>query len=106
MTRIFRCNSLAFGVQAPGAKACVASHSRLSLFSLQYIELLRRSKLTTKLRAARSVMQERFPLTESLWLDWLQDEIAAGTDYSYMQSLFSKATKDYLSVAIWESYLR
>ncbi|KAK9841647.1 hypothetical protein WJX74_009405 [Apatococcus lobatus] len=42
---------------------------------LQYIELLRRSKLTAKLRAA------------------------------HMQSLYKKATKDYLSVAIWESYL-
>ncbi|KAK9853378.1 hypothetical protein WJX84_010588 [Apatococcus fuscideae] len=72
---------------------------------LQYIELLRRSKLTAKLRAARTAMQERFPLTETLWLEWLEDEVAAGTDFADMQSLYKKATKDYLSVAIWESYL-
>lgn len=51
-------------------------------------------------------MAERFPLTETLWVEWLEDELAAGTtDFSYMQSLFKRATEDYLSVAVWESYL-
>ena len=51
-------------------------------------------------------MQQRFPLTEVLWKDWLEDEAAAGTDWAYMEGLFKKAVNDYLSVVLWEKYLR
>lgn len=53
-------------------------------------------------------MQEHYPLTERLWLEWLQDEIAStittkGTDH--VERLFQKAVKDYLSVPIWRGYI-
>ena len=82
----------------------VGLHSLLK--GMQYIELLRSARLATKLRTARTAMQDKFPLTEALWLDWLNDESAAGSDWEYMQGLFNKATQDYLSVSIWENYLR
>ena len=34
---------------------------------MQYIEVLRRCKMSSRLREARQAMQAAFPLTESLW---------------------------------------
>ena len=73
---------------------------------LQLIDVLRKAKMTTKLRAARQGMHARFPLSPELWLQWLEDEENAKADFTYLGSLYKLATEDYLSVQIWEKYLR
>ena len=70
----------------------------------QYITLLRKCKLHERLDAARRAMHDLFPLTEQLWLEWLDD--AAETGEGSLAPLFDFAVQDYLSVPIWERYLR
>ena len=75
---------------------------------MQYVELLRKCNLTTQLRAAHERMAGLFPLSEQLWTEWVNDELAAvegSEDIARIQVLFDRATKDYFSVAIWCSYL-
>ena len=75
---------------------------------LQYIGVLRKCKLRERLRTAREAMHEHYPLTEQLWLEWLQDETgsadsSAGKEQT--EQLFQKAVQDYLSVPIWKAYM-
>jgi len=42
---------------------------------VQYINLLRQARLRTRLRSAHERMASLFPLTEQLWLDWINDEL-------------------------------
>lgn len=49
-------------------------------------------------------MHDLFPLSEHLWLQWLED--AAETGEGSMPALFDLAVQDYLSVPIWQQYLR
>lgn len=49
-------------------------------------------------------MHDLFPFTEQLWLEWLDDAAEAGD--APLSELFDLAVQDYLSVAIWERYLR
>lgn len=61
------------------------------------------------LRAARRAMQQLFPLTEEIWLEWLADEqteIRGTADFQEVQELYELAVQDNLSVAIWEKYLQ
>ncbi len=51
-------------------------------------------------------MQERFPLTEDLWLDWLADEAESGAEPSAMTELYDLAVGDYLSIPLWADYVR
>lgn len=74
----------------------------------QYIEVLRRCKLHARLRAAHEAMSALFPLSEQLWTEWVNDELAqvsSGEDIQRIEALFEKATKDYMSVNLWCSYL-
>lgn len=71
---------------------------------VQYITLLRKAKLRERLKAARRTMQEVFPLTEQLWVEWLDDE-APSTSCAGMMKLFELAVGEYLSIAIWRKYL-
>ena len=53
-------------------------------------------------------MQKQFPLSERLWLDWLEDELKAATKpeaQAAITALFELAVQDYLSVAIWAKYM-
>lgn len=53
-------------------------------------------------------MASLFPLSEQLWLDWVNDElgrVSTHEDIERIEGLFGKATQDYLSVKIWCSYL-
>jgi len=43
----------------------------------QYVALLRRCKLRSRLRGACEAQAALFPLTEQQWRDWIDDEIAA-----------------------------
>ena len=57
---------------------------------------------------ARQGMQRHFPLSERLWLDWLDDELKAASKpkaQAAIQELFELAVQDYLSVPIWTKYL-
>jgi len=42
---------------------------------MQYIGLLRQAKLRARLRSAYERMASLFPLTERLWVDWVNDEL-------------------------------
>lgn len=44
----------------------------------QYIEALRRCRMSQQLREARAAMHAAFPLSESLWFHWLSDEVSEG----------------------------
>lgn len=70
------------------------------------IKLLRGEGRLHRLRKARTNMSELFPLTEELWLDWLQDEIklAEDSDRQTIYELFEKAVKDYICPDIWLEY--
>ena len=62
-----------------------------------------------RLATARRAMQQLFPMTEDIWLEWLSDEQAAikqPEDRIEVQRLYDLAVDDYLSLAIWEKYLR
>ncbi|KAL3153941.1 hypothetical protein ABBQ32_013502 [Trebouxia sp. C0010 RCD-2024] len=53
-------------------------------------------------------MHEHYPLTEQLWLEWLQDEIDSADSSAgkkQIEQLFRKAVQDYLSVPIWKAYM-
>jgi hypothetical protein len=53
-------------------------------------------------------MQKQFPLSERLWLDWLEDELkdaAKPTAQPAIAAIFELAVQDYLSVSIWAEYL-
>ncbi len=39
--------------------------------------LLRRCRLRSRVRAAREAQAARFPLTEALWRQWIEDEVDA-----------------------------
>ncbi|KAK2180910.1 hypothetical protein NP493_420g02015 [Ridgeia piscesae] len=77
---------------------------------VQLIGLLRQEGELDRLRVAREKMAEVFPLTEELWLAWLEDEEKlAGSDSKARQSvykLFDRAVKDYFSVRIWLEYVQ
>lgn len=51
-------------------------------------------------------MQQLFPLTEDLWLDWLSQEQLSSTEPEDVSRLYKLAVEDYLSVPLWEAYLR
>ncbi|EFA84676.1 hypothetical protein PPL_01667 [Heterostelium album PN500] len=74
---------------------------------LEYINSLRKVKHVDKerLRLARKSCQSVFPLPESVWLPWLEDEKNQNDlDYQQMIDLFELAIKDFLSVRIWIKY--
>jgi squamous cell carcinoma antigen recognized by T-cells 3 len=70
----------------------------------QYIAVLRKGKLKERLKAARRAMQERFPLTEQLWTEWLDDEVS-GSSAAEMTQLHEMSVGDYLSVPLWRRHL-
>ncbi|KAJ3267267.1 Splicing factor [Chytriomyces hyalinus] len=86
----------------------------------RYISLLKAlgPAMADELRQARQSMHSIFPLSEDLWLEWLQaeidsfDELRPGTDSESVQTLgrailelFELAVQDYLSIPIWKRYL-
>ena len=66
-----------------------------------YVDIINLAKNNAdfnKLREFRQKMSEVFPLTESLWLDWIKDEIKYVEDRSKVIELFEKAVQDYLCI--------
>ncbi|EPX71356.1 RNA-binding protein Prp24 [Schizosaccharomyces octosporus yFS286] len=92
--------------------------SELLEFTLQYpynyeghvklVEELKRHGLKEDLHAARERFQSLFPLSEDIWIEYLEDEKAVCNtlkDYERIVGLFEKAVTDYLSIRLWQLYL-
>ena len=81
---------------------------------LRLIALLRRCRMTQRLRQARGAAAAAFPLPEAVWLEWLDDERkeaskakAKGNEGGReLFALHEAAVADFLSVPLWSSYLR
>ena len=58
------------------------------------------------LESARQGMHALFPLPESMWLAWATDQEQSGADAAALVKLCAEAVEDYLSVPLWERYLR
>ncbi|XP_058767200.1 uncharacterized protein LOC131640841 [Vicia villosa] len=77
---------------------------------LQYINILRKSADVERLTKARELMSEIFPLTPTLWQQWIKDELSLHAAsrpeaFSRVLQLYERATFDYLSVSLWCDYL-
>ncbi|KAJ9090555.1 Squamous cell carcinoma antigen recognized by T-cells 3 [Entomophthora muscae] len=74
----------------------------------EIITLYRELGLYNELEQARFAMKAVFPLDQTLWLDWLNDEIQLASsleEHKKTIALFDVAVEDYLAIPIWESYL-
>ncbi|KAG0229970.1 Splicing factor [Actinomortierella wolfii] len=70
--------------------------------------LLKKQGMLEELRTARSKMNAIYPLSEELWMDWIQDEAKLAYSAEEKQAvidLYEKATMEYLSIPIWMSYI-
>ena len=74
---------------------------------LTLTELCQTFEMTEKLRSAREIMSQTFPLTEKLWLEWIQQEIKLGElSFAEVCDLFERGTKDYLCPNLWLEYVK
>lgn len=70
----------------------------------EVIELLKKTDDFDKLRACRKHFCEFYPLTGEMWIGWARDEIKIAVseeDKLFVEGLFNKSVKDYLSVDLW-----
>ncbi|CAK8530107.1 unnamed protein product [Lathyrus sativus] len=77
---------------------------------LQYINILRKTADVDRLTKARELMTQIFPLTPTIWQQWIKDELSFNTAsspeaFSRVLQLYERATFDYLSVSLWCDYL-
>nr|KYP63247.1 Squamous cell carcinoma antigen recognized by T-cells 3 [Cajanus cajan] len=77
---------------------------------LQYIALLRRTGDVDQLTIAREAMSELFPLSPTMWLQWIKDELSIDTAsrpeaFSRILKLYERGVFDYLSVSLWCDYI-
>lgn len=66
---------------------------------VEKIKILKTVSDLEKLRETREKFSEMYPLAESIWLEWLRDEIQlACTDEEHdaVEKLFERAIADYL----------
>lgn len=76
---------------------------------VELVSLYKKLMDLSKLRTTYERFRKLFPLTDTLWLDWIKDEmkIACSEDEKkYILSLFGDAVKDYLSVDLWLEYVQ
>ena len=74
-----------------------------------HVELVRLCRVSgdlEKTRAARVKMSELFPISEELWLEWVEDELPLVSTsipeaLQDLRELFERAVEDYLSVHLW-----
>eukprot|EP00198_Chlamydomonas_reinhardtii_P004765 XP_001694101.1 predicted protein [Chlamydomonas reinhardtii] len=90
--------------EKPPAKETVAASKA------DYIALLRSTPgLRTRLHDAHEALAAKFPLSEELWLAWVNDELAAVNgpdDVAGLLSLLRRAAaRDYLAPGVWDLYL-
>ncbi|KAF0501356.1 pre-mrna splicing factor 24 [Gigaspora margarita] len=75
---------------------------------VRYIQALRQAALFDELKDAREMMHGIFPLSEDIWLEWIQDESRLASTKEEKQRvihLYSEAVKDYLSIKLWKEYI-
>ena len=76
---------------------------------VRYVALLRTCRLREKLREARYAFQEVYPLTENMWLEWVEDESEAletMDDVVQLEALLWKSHDDYMSVSLWKEHIQ
>ncbi|XP_025423964.1 squamous cell carcinoma antigen recognized by T-cells 3-like [Sipha flava] len=76
---------------------------------VELIKTLRSIHDLDKLRIARERLNEKYPLSADLWIDWIKDEISIATTDEEKQNvikLCEKAVKDYLSIDLWLEYVQ
>ncbi|RUS26369.1 hypothetical protein BC938DRAFT_470863 [Jimgerdemannia flammicorona] len=76
---------------------------------IQLIQALRKATMFDELRTAREEMHRIFPLTEAMWLEWIEDEKRIALqkeEKARVVMLYKESVKDYLSIPIWASYLK
>ncbi|KAF9901075.1 RNA-binding protein 4F [Linnemannia zychae] len=74
----------------------------------QMIALYKGADMFEELREAREAMNKIYPLSEDLWMDWINDEANMATsedEKRYVLSLYERATTEYLSIKVWKSYV-
>ncbi|XP_033115264.1 squamous cell carcinoma antigen recognized by T-cells 3-like isoform X2 [Anneissia japonica] len=74
---------------------------------VKLIELMKETGELEKLRDARNAMAKIFPLSEDLWLEWVQDEVKLASsedDKQMVLEVLDRAVSDYLSVDLWLEY--
>ena len=74
---------------------------------VRHVSLLRACRLREKLREARAAFQRAYPLTENMWLEWVEDESEAletMEDVARLETLLQKSHEDYLSVSLWKEH--
>ncbi|KAI8818501.1 uncharacterized protein EV422DRAFT_537284 [Fimicolochytrium jonesii] len=60
------------------------------------------------MRTAREAMAAIFPLSESLWMEWIDDDArmaATPGEQKDVGKLYARAGKDYLSIRLWSAFL-
>ncbi|KAI8969015.1 hypothetical protein BDF20DRAFT_916429 [Mycotypha africana] len=75
---------------------------------VQLIGLLKKAGFDDQLEEARLAMHDIYPLSEDLWLDWINDtKKHANTveGQAKLQDLYNKAEQDYFSIRIWKDYV-
>ncbi|KAI8391333.1 uncharacterized protein BYT42DRAFT_190520 [Radiomyces spectabilis] len=75
---------------------------------VQLISLLQQADLADQLEMARENMHDIYPLTENMWLDWINDarkEAQTEQGEERLRQIYGEAEKDYFSIAIWKSYI-
>lgn len=74
----------------------------------EYVSLLRRCGMKEKLREVRYALNGSFPLDETMWLEWIQDESEALTtveDVVRLEELLRSSHADFVSVSLWKEHL-
>ncbi|KAG0278386.1 RNA-binding protein 4F [Linnemannia exigua] len=74
----------------------------------QLITILKSADMFEELREARESMNKIYPLSEDLWMEWINDETNMATsedEKRHVLSLYERATTEYLSIKIWKSYV-
>ncbi|CAM0141787.1 Squamous cell carcinoma antigen recognized by T-cells 3 [Umbelopsis sp. WA50703] len=72
---------------------------------VQLIQALRQVDMKDDLHEARLRMHQIYPLTEAMWLEWIQDAMLQGQSPEQIKNLHLLAAQDYLSIPIWKSYV-
>ncbi|ORX65766.1 hypothetical protein BCR32DRAFT_250596 [Anaeromyces robustus] len=75
---------------------------------VKYIEKLREMGIFEELRTARKNMKNIYPLSETLWLEWISDEkrvACTPEEKKEVLNLYESSFKDYYSINVWKEYL-
>ncbi|KAF5293014.1 hypothetical protein FQA39_LY13783 [Lamprigera yunnana] len=75
---------------------------------VEVVDIYKKMGDLKSMREAYNRFSEYYPLTPTIWLNWLNDEILLATTPVHKKNvlaLFQRAVQDYLSVEIWLKYI-